>query len=559
MGFNLGSGSSTSSSTNNNNNQIQYRSQQDIDRAQQEYMRQLATNQYQRNLLFGGPGYGFSPAQITRPPGGGGGVGAPPGPAGPLDPNDRQDPTGLAPNRRMPNRPPYRDYPPPSYGEPPGARNQDPDAPDWWTPPTGGGGGGGTVGTTPVQPGGGQPGGGHGGGTGGNTGQVPGQGGMGPGGTTRGYSLSRTLPDTEASMRVAPGIGEGLTPEPGAPPSGAPPPPGGAHGATPSPGGAGTGALPPTRVAPGTTGNVPVRGAPGVTPTGPNGPTATPPGPTYGDSTLQGQPTGGLYGWLNGLLNSTGYSDEEKNAMQQEAARATRAGAASAQEQAARHAAATGAGAGYYGTQARIGADLASSLGQQQRQNTIEFAREQERRRELGGAGMQGLYGVEAGQTAGLLGGLSGLATLRSGETGASTGTTRNQWNSQGTGVTGDDLGAIGNFLKDLFKGGGGGGGGASGGNVNNPSGNVGPHNVLGGTGSSTDPITWEEFWRDPEHVLGGYGENGDNPTPVGNVDTEWNWYNGPGTTNPVDNYVPGGGNWWDQTPDDPNWYLTGD
>lgn len=117
------------------------------------------------------------------------------------------------------------------------------------------------------------------------------------------------------------------------------------------------------------------------------------------------QLSGGLlFDSYGNLMNSQGYSDTEKGAIMQEGMNAARAQTAGAQGQIARRAAATGNTAGNAAGIAALSRTEGANLASQARQNTIDFAKEKQRRRELGLQGMGGLYTGESNYLTGLMG-----------------------------------------------------------------------------------------------------------------------------------------------------------
>ena len=137
---------------------------------------------------------------------------------------------------------------------------------------------------------------------------------------------------------------------------------------------------------------------------------------------------GQAYGGYSSLLNSGGYSPAVQAAMAQTANAASQQQIAQAQNAAAGHAAETGNDAGYTAGMSSATAQAANQAAERQRENTLQFAQEAERQKELGLSGMQQLTGVENAANLGLLGQAQGLNTLRSGETtaGQNTGTNFN-------------------------------------------------------------------------------------------------------------------------------------
>ncbi len=174
---------------------------------------------------------------------------------------------------------------------------------------------------------------------------------------------------------------------------------------------------------------LPPRGEPGYHPPYPGYDTPVPPGggpppgddvPPNSDASEWGKggasgnralSSGQLYGAFGGLMRSPGYSDVEKNAMTQEGMNAARSQYAGAQGLLARRAAATGNTAGYAAGVSALGRSEADTYGRQARQNIIDFAKEKQRRRELGLQGMGGLYTGETNYLSGLMGQRAGLSS----------------------------------------------------------------------------------------------------------------------------------------------------
>lgn len=179
--------------------------------------------------------------------------------------------------------------------------------------------------------------------------------------------------------------------------------------------------------------------------------------------------------FYGGLLSSPGYDQGTKNAISAIGSAAANEKLDEGKAAAERHAAATGNDSGYtaglsnlYGMGARDTADRAN-------QNQLAFYQEAQRQKELGGAGMERLFGTAQGAQLGLLGGLNNLSTLGSGtESGGSyqnvgsqygNGSATNQNTSHQAGQTTHTGGEgdIGNAINSLLSGGKNGGGGGGG------------------------------------------------------------------------------------------------
>jgi hypothetical protein len=118
---------------------------------------------------------------------------------------------------------------------------------------------------------------------------------------------------------------------------------------------------------------------------------------------------------LQQLLEGGGYSDAEKQAITEKAAEALAAQKGSSQAQLANHLASSGNAAGYSGAMSSLDNSAAQTASDQARQNTIDFANEGERRKELAAAGLTSLLGINTAAQLGTSGQASGLASLGGG------------------------------------------------------------------------------------------------------------------------------------------------
>jgi hypothetical protein len=177
-----------------------------------------------------------------------------------------------------------------------------------------------------------------------------------------------------------------------APVSGDPNQPGAVGGGAPVPG------------TPSPSGDPGLPGAPGTP--------ATP--PTDGSDPNASQ--GGLMGLLTQLMSGQGYSDAEKNAINENAAGTLAAQKASSQAQMADHLASSGNAAGYGGAMSALDTGAAKTASDQARQNQIDFANEVERRKELGGSVSESLLGINTAADTALNAQNSGLASLGGGQ-----------------------------------------------------------------------------------------------------------------------------------------------
>jgi hypothetical protein len=291
----------------------------------------------------------------------------------------------------------------------------------------------------------------------------------------------------------------------------------------------------------------------------------------------------GLY---SSLLNSPGYDTGTKNAISAIGNAAANEKLDEGKAAAERHAAATGNDAGYtaglsnlYGMGARDTADRAN-------QNQLAFYQEQQRQKELGGAGMERLFGTAQGAELGALAGGNNLATLGSGtesggqyensgtQYGNGSATNRNTMHQAGqstqTGGTGDAANGLGNLLGGLLGGGSGGKNGSGGGlgdllkNLFGGGGGGQPAGAGPGGGYKKNP-DGSYTWTNPDGNYGGLPGGNQNPGFTGEggyFDDQGNWI--PDGTNqyPDDgtNMGPFDPNIWDpygyQDPQDPaNWF----
>ncbi len=162
----------------------------------------------------------------------------------------------------------------------------------------------------------------------------------------------------------------------------------------------------------------------------PGGQPVTPTGTTPTDASSGS----GLLDVIQQLIDGGGYSDAEKSAIQEKAAEADAAQKASAQAQMANHLASSGNAAGYSGAMSSLDNSAAQTASDQARQNTIDFANEAERRKELGQSALQQIYGVNTASNIALMGQASGLSSLGGGtDTSTSGGSDFSHQGFQGT------------------------------------------------------------------------------------------------------------------------------
>jgi hypothetical protein len=179
-----------------------------------------------------------------------------------------------------------------------------------------------------------------------------------------------------------------------------------------------------------------------------------------------GESYGSASKFYGGLLGSQGYDDKTKQAASEIGNLAANEKLDEAKAAAERHAAATGNDAGSVAALTQAYGNAAQDTAQRANENQLKFFQEQQRQRELGGAGMERLLGISQAAQLGLLGQQQGLNTLRSGQTdtGTSAGTSGNtttnegqthqlgSYKNQSTGAEAKDLGSsFGDILKKLF------------------------------------------------------------------------------------------------------------
>lgn len=184
--------------------------------------------------------------------------------------------------------------------------------------------------------------------------------------------------------------------------------------------------------------------------------------------------------FYGGLLNSPGYDEGTKNAISAIGNAAANEKLDEGRANAERHAAATGNDAGYTAGLSNLYGQGAADAASRANQNQLAFYQEQQRQKELGGQGLQNLYGTAQGAQLGLLGGMNNLSTLGSGTTsggqyenagsqygnGSATNqnTMHNASQTTHTGGEGDAANGIGNLLQSLFGKSGSGSSGSGGG-----------------------------------------------------------------------------------------------
>ena len=309
-----------------------------------------------------------------------------------------------------------------------------------------------------------------------------------------------------------------------------------------------------------------------------------------------GDAWGKTTGFYGGMLNSQGYSPEEKQAMAQTANAAADEKLAEAKNAAASHAALTGNDAGYQTGMNDAYSSAARDAGERMRENIIQFANEAERRKEIGGQGMANMYGTAQGAQLGLMGGANQNFSLGAGTNygnqnfgiggqfggGQSGNWNQTQQNSQqqyGQNRRGQNA-DVGNGLGSLFgpngllgkllgggQGGGNkGGGGGSGPGGGGPPGGAGPikgtHYDQNGdlrdqNGNLIDPETGDTI-NNPDSVDANGNHPGDpNYDPYSDptnelYDPSWT---GDGSTPGDSGYYDGNGDW--VSPGDPNYDPT--
>lgn len=228
---------------------------------------------------------------------------------------------------------------------------------------------------------------------------------------TAGGNAGGTLPPgggttTIPGGYVNPNAGGGTNPGYTAPP---PVPSAGGGGDPGSPGGGGNAAPPPTydpysltEAGPPT--SVDAHGNPVYEP----GVNAWNAGGASGNRELAG---GQAFSGFSQMANHGGYDDATKNAITQEgmnAAKSTYSGAAS---RIGMNSAATGNSAGMAAAMSQLGRDEANTLGQQGRQNQIDFANEKQKQKQAGLTGLAGLNSNESNYMMGLFGQRAGLSS----------------------------------------------------------------------------------------------------------------------------------------------------
>lgn len=109
-----------------------------------------------------------------------------------------------------------------------------------------------------------------------------------------------------------------------------------------------------------------------------------------------GSAFGGAKSAYEDMISKGGFDAATQNAIQQEGMRTARGIFDNNASEMMRRRAMGGGQAGLYGALARQTADRASTLGGQARQNTIDFAKEKERQREVGAGGLGNLAGIES-------------------------------------------------------------------------------------------------------------------------------------------------------------------
>lgn len=258
------------------------------------------------------------------------------------------------------------------------------------------------------------------------------------------------------------------------------------------------------------------------------------------------------------LLNSPGYDSGTKNAISAIGNAAANEKLDEGKAAAERHAAATGNDAGYTAGLANLYGQGARDTASRANANELAFYQEQQRQKELGGAGMERLYGTAQGAQLGLLGGLNNLSTLHSGsesggaysnegsQYGNGSATNRNTSHQAGqsttTGGSGDAANGIGNLLNSLLGGGGSGSKGGLGGALGDALKSLFGGGKNGGQQGGS--------WTNPNSGYGGlpYGQQGGQFGPGftgenGYFDENGNWVTDPGL-----------GNYGDLPPEDAPW-----
>jgi len=100
------------------------------------------------------------------------------------------------------------------------------------------------------------------------------------------------------------------------------------------------------------------------------------------------------YGAYNDMINSNGYSDAEKGAIEGSAVRGASQGFQRGADDMRRQAARTGNANAAYAAMASMGSKYGQDLGEMNRQNQIKFADETQRRHETGASGMTNVAGL---------------------------------------------------------------------------------------------------------------------------------------------------------------------
>lgn len=113
-----------------------------------------------------------------------------------------------------------------------------------------------------------------------------------------------------------------------------------------------------------------------------------------GTNAQRGSEYGSAYGGYSSLLNS-GYSPQEKSAIDQGTTGAISQAYGDAATAAGRHAAATGSSAGFGSTLANLARNKGKDVAQQQNQNEVQFANQAYQRKLAGLQGISQLYGVD--------------------------------------------------------------------------------------------------------------------------------------------------------------------
>lgn len=120
---------------------------------------------------------------------------------------------------------------------------------------------------------------------------------------------------------------------------------------------------------------------------------------------------GQAFGAYSDMVNRGGYDAATQSAIQQNGFGATRAAFAGLGDRLGRNVAATGNNAGYAAAMSQMGRDQAGALGNQGRQNTIDFAKEKIRQKEQGAQGLSSLNTNEGNYMLGLTGQRAALSS----------------------------------------------------------------------------------------------------------------------------------------------------